>query len=113
MVSYPPLTYDSRPDEPSDPTELRRQRKWEAAIGYRIFAALRWGQIGDGHISARDPELTDHFWLLGYGIPFREATVDGLVLVSPEGDVVRGNGDINIAAYNIHAPILAARPDAA
>lgn len=82
------------------------------ALGYRVFGALRYGQIGDGHISARDPELTDHFWLLGYGIPFREATVDALVLVSPEGDVVRGNGDINVAAYNIHAPILAARPDA-
>ncbi len=82
------------------------------ALGYRVFGALRFGQLGDGHISARDPELTDHFWLLGYGVPFREATVDALVLVSPEGDVVRGTGDINIAAYNIHAPILAARPEA-
>ena len=81
------------------------------ALGYRVFGALRYGQMGDGHISARDPELTDHFWLLGYGIPFREATVDALVLVSPDGDVVRGGGDINVAAYNIHAPILAARPD--
>jgi ribulose-5-phosphate 4-epimerase/fuculose-1-phosphate aldolase len=81
------------------------------ALGYRVFGALRFGQIGDGHISARDPELTDHFWLLGYGVPFREATVDALVLVSPEGDVVQGSGDINIAAHNIHAPILAARPE--
>ena len=34
---------------------------------------MRWGQLGDGHISARDPILTDHFWLLDWGIPFREA----------------------------------------
>ncbi|MFT6391714.1 MAG: hypothetical protein ACJA14_001227, partial [Ilumatobacter sp.] len=38
----------------------RAHRKRITAIGYRIFAAQRWGQIGDGHISARDPELTDH-----------------------------------------------------
>lgn len=77
-----------------------------------MFGALHWGQTGDGHISVRDPQRTDHFWLLGYGVPFKEATVDALVLVSPEGDVVEGNGDINIAAFHIHHPVLAARPDA-
>ena len=25
----------------------------------RLFAAHRWGDLGDGHISARDPEKTD------------------------------------------------------
>lgn len=88
----------------------RAHRKRMCALGYRVFGALRWGQTGDGHISARDPELTDHFWLLGHGIPFREATVDALVLVSPEGDVVRGSGAINVAAHHIHQPILARRP---
>lgn len=77
------------------------------AIGYRIFAALRWGQMGDGHISARDPERTDHFWLLDWGVPFAEATVDRLVLVGPESVV-----DVNTAGYNIHGPVLAARPEA-
>ena len=39
----------------------RAHRKRMCALGYRIFGALRWGMLGDGHISARDPELTDHF----------------------------------------------------
>ena len=86
----------------------REHRKRMCAIGYRIFAAQRWGQLGDGHVSARDPELDDHFWLLDWGVPFGEATVDRLVLVGP-GD---GVGSVNTAGYNIHAPILAARPDA-
>jgi ribulose-5-phosphate 4-epimerase/fuculose-1-phosphate aldolase len=86
----------------------RAHRKRMCAVGYRILAAQRWGQLGDGHVSARDPELADHFWLLDYGVPFGEATVDRLVLVGPDD----GIGSVNTAGYNIHAPILAARPDA-
>lgn len=93
----------------------RAHRKEMAAAGYRIFAAMRWGQLGDGHVSARDPELTDHFWLLDWGVPFHAATADRMVLVGPGGEVkdAAGNptGAINTAGYNIHAPVLAARPD--
>jgi ribulose-5-phosphate 4-epimerase/fuculose-1-phosphate aldolase len=93
----------------------RAHRKRMCAIGYRIFAAQRWGQSGDGHISARDPELLDHFWLLDWGVPFGEATADRLVLVGPDGRVMDADGKptgaVNTAGYNIHAPLLAARPD--
>jgi ribulose-5-phosphate 4-epimerase/fuculose-1-phosphate aldolase len=93
----------------------RVHRKRMCAIGYRIFGALRWGHLGDGHISARDPERTDHFWLLDWGVPFAQATVDRLVLVGPDGSVKDADGDptgaVNTAGYNIHAPLLAARPD--
>ena len=112
---YPDITYDARPPEVDDLEELRLLRKWEAAIGYRIFAGMRWGQIGDGHVTARDPILTDHFWVLGYGIPFRDATVHDLTLVGPDGRGVEGptGSGINTAAFNIHWPILDARPDLA
>lgn len=94
----------------------RHHRKTSCAIGYRIFGANRWGQLGDGHVSARDPEFTDHFWVLDYGIPFSEATVGGLVLVGPDGAVAEGvagspKGAPNTAGFNIHWPVLAARPD--
>ncbi len=99
--------------------EERAHRKRMVAIGYRIFGAMHWGQMGAGHISARDPERADHFWVLDYGIPFRLATVDALILVSPEGTVAEGgdptglgSGGPNTAGYHIHSPILAARPDA-
>lgn len=93
----------------------RAHRKRMCAIGYRIFGAMRWGQVGDGHVSARDPELTDHFWLLDWGVPFHAATVDRLVLVGPGGEVKNADGEptgaVNTAGYNIHHPLLAARPD--
>jgi ribulose-5-phosphate 4-epimerase/fuculose-1-phosphate aldolase len=110
---YPVIGYGAEVPESTDPEELRLLRKWEVAIGYRIFSALRWGQLGDGHITARDPERTDHFWVLAHGIPFWAATIDNLSLVGPDGEVVEGAiaGGINYAAYNIHWPILDARPD--
>jgi len=93
----------------------RAHRKRMCALGYRAFGALRWGMLGDGHISARDPEQTDHFWLLEWGVPFAEATVDRLVLVGPGGDVKNAAGEatgaVNTAGYDIHAPLLAARPE--
>jgi len=110
---YPDITYDSGTPEFDDLEELRHFRKWEVALGYRIFSKLRWGQMGDGHITARDPILADHFWVLSYGVPFWAATIDNLSLVAPGGEVVDGPdaASVNYAAYNIHWPILAARPD--
>lgn len=91
--------------------QTRQARKQQAALGYRILAAQRWGDLGDGHISARDPERSDCFWLLRYGVSYHTAKVSDLVLVGPDGDLVEGEGVINQAAYHIHHPILMARPD--
>ncbi len=90
---------------------LRRHRKRQTALSYRLFGAFGWGSLGDGHITARDPERTDCFWLLKYGVPFRQATVNDLVLVGPGGQLVEGEGPINMTAYYIHAPIHDARPE--
>ena len=83
----------------------------ELARAYRVFGALGWGDLGDGHISARDPERTDCFWMLGYGVTFPEATADDMVLVDQDGQVVAGTGPVNRPGYHIHQPILAARRD--
>ena len=108
---------DYRERATSQPTgssaeEERQRRKIEVALGYRLLAANKWGDAGDGHISARDPERRDCFWLLRYGPSYHEARVSDLVLVGPDGELVEGEGIINVAAYYIHHPILAARPDA-
>jgi len=95
-----------------DAEAIRAERKQQVALGYRILAAQRWGDLGDGHISARDPERTDCFWLLRYGVSYHRARVSDLVLVGPDGGLVAGEGVINTAAYHIHHPILEARPDA-
>jgi ribulose-5-phosphate 4-epimerase/fuculose-1-phosphate aldolase len=109
--SHPPLRpTDFEPSfDDAAATRLHRQRR--LALAYRLFGSRHWGEHGDGHISSRDPERTDHFWLLRYGVPFGEATVRDLVLVGPDGSVVEGQGEINPAAYSIHMPIHDARPE--
>ena len=105
------FSLNSTPTPASDLEAERLTRKREAALGYRIMASWGWGADGSGHITARDPEHTDCFWLLAYGIPFDQATVNNLVLVNEQGEVIQGNGEINPAAFYIHAPIHAHRPD--
>ena len=91
--------------------DLRAQRKRDLALGYRVFAALGWGDTGDGHISAKDPERGDCFWLLDVDVPFAEATAEAMVLVSADGKLLEGGRGTNWPGYYIHWPILAARPD--
>jgi ribulose-5-phosphate 4-epimerase/fuculose-1-phosphate aldolase len=110
-MAYPLLDPDAYEPEILDLVALRDHRRTRLALAYRIFGALRWGALGDGHISARDPERPDHFWLARYGTPFNDVTVDDLVLVGPSGAVVEGTGGINSAAYHIHWPVHEARPD--
>jgi ribulose-5-phosphate 4-epimerase/fuculose-1-phosphate aldolase len=110
-MTYPLLDPDLGEPEITDLDELTAHRKRRLALAYRVFGAMRWGSLGDGHISARDPRRPDHFWLARYGVPFGSLTVHDLVLVGPAGSVVEGEGWINIAAYNIHWPVHEARPD--
>jgi ribulose-5-phosphate 4-epimerase/fuculose-1-phosphate aldolase len=110
-MNYPTLWRSDAEPEFDTAAEAGRHRKQQLALAYRVFGAYGWGSLGDGHISARDPERTDAFWLLRYGVPFNSATVADLVLVGPGGVVVEGDGDINMTAYYIHGPIHDARPE--
>ena len=100
------------PTEPRFETfeELRAHRKSGLATAYRLFGAYGWGSLGDGHITARDPEQTNAMWLIRHGVPFHRATTSDLVLVGPDGRV-EGGESINMTAYYIHAPIHEARPE--
>ena len=97
-----------------DPAEERARQLENLARAYRLFAAMRWGDTGDGHITFRDPEQSDHMWMLRYGVSFDRATPADMVLVGPDGTATDQSGEqaaINITGYYIHHPIHAARPD--
>ncbi|MCB0993804.1 MAG: class II aldolase/adducin family protein, partial [Acidimicrobiales bacterium] len=87
---------------------LRRQR---LAIAFRVFARLGFDDGAAGHITARDPEHTDHFWVNPVGCPWGLLRVRDLLLVGPDGDVVEGSGRVNLPAFTIHSRVHAARPD--
>ncbi len=91
--------------------EERLLRKQRLAVAFRLFGRLGFGEGVAGHITARDPELTDHFWVNPFGQNFRHIRMEDLLLVNHEGKIVEGAGSLNQAAFAIHSSVHAARPD--
>lgn len=102
-----------RPEIPSFQSfeEERLYRKQHLAAAFRIFARLGWSEGTAGHITARDPELIDHFWVNPYGMHFAMISVSDLLLVNDKGEVVTGSRNVNTAGFAIHSQVHAARPD--
>jgi ribulose-5-phosphate 4-epimerase/fuculose-1-phosphate aldolase len=101
-------------DEVAPPASLaaeRRHRLERLAGAFRLFARYGFDQGLAGHITARDPEWTDHFWVNPLGRHFSRMRVSDLLLVNSEGEIVVGKGPVNQAAFAIHAAIHEARPD--
>ncbi len=97
-------TFDSLADE-------RRYRKEHLAAAFRMWARLGYDEGPAGHITVRDPERTDHFWVNPFGMHFGMISVSDLLLVNHDGDVVEGTWPVNQAAFAIHSAIHRARPD--
>lgn len=89
----------------------REHRKQRLAGALRVFGRLGFSEGVAGHITARDPELTDHFWVNPFGMNFRHIRVSDLILVNHHGEVVHGRRHVNRAAFVIHSALHAARPD--
>jgi ribulose-5-phosphate 4-epimerase/fuculose-1-phosphate aldolase len=89
----------------------RRHRKQRLAAAFRLFGRFGFGEGTAGHITARDPERSDHFWVNPLGMSFRRIRVRDLVLVDGKGEVVDGTWPVNVAAFAIHSQIHTARAD--
>jgi ribulose-5-phosphate 4-epimerase/fuculose-1-phosphate aldolase len=91
--------------------EVRQHRKQRLAAGFRLFGRFGFEEGVAGHITARDPERLDHFWVNPFGMPFGHISVSDLLLVNSRGEIVEGEGGVNGAAFAIHSTIHEARPD--
>src|SRR5262245_26121272 len=91
--------------------EERQHRKERLAAAFRLFGKFGFDEGVAGHITARDPELLDHFWVNPFGMSFSHIRVSDLILVNDKGEVVQGDAVVNGAAFAIHSQIHAARPD--
>ena len=91
--------------------EERRHRKERLAAAFRLFAKFGYDEGAAGHITARDPERPDHFWVNPFGMHFARIRVSDLILVNAKGEVVEGRYPVNIAAFAIHSSIHHLRPD--
>ncbi len=100
-----------KPDGERTLVEERLHRKQRLAASLRIFSRCGFDEGVAGHITARDPELTDHFWVNPFGMHFSMIKASDLILVRHDGKVVEGNAPVNQAAFAIHSQVHEARPD--
>ena len=91
--------------------EERRHRKQRLAAAFRLFSRFGFDEGAAGHITARDPERLDHFWVNPFGMYFGQIRASDLILVNHRGEVVEGHRPVNVAAFAIHSQVHAARPD--
>ncbi len=102
---------DAMLQAPESVEEIRADRKNKLAAALRLFGKFGFDEGVAGHITVRDPELTDHFWVNPMGRSFKQMKVSDLLLVSHTGEVVEGNGLLYGAAFTIHSQIHMAKPE--
>ncbi len=106
LIYRTPPTFDSLEEE-------RLHRKQRLAAGFRLFGKFGFEEGVAGHITARDPEHSDRFWVNPFAVPFAHLRVSDLICVDEHGEVVEGSRPVNAAAFAIHSQIHQARPDVA
>src|SRR5499425_1862828 len=74
--------------------EERLHRKQRLAAAFRLFAKFGFDEGVAGHITARDPEKQDHFWVNPFGMDFSQIRVSDLLLVNHNGEVVEGDNPV-------------------
>lgn len=97
--------FDSVEDE-------RLHRKQRLAATFRLFGRFGFNEGVAGHVTARDPEHPELFWVNPFGLSFDLIRASDLILVDHNGSVVEGDWPVNQAAFAIHSQIHQARPDA-
>ena len=95
----------------SSADEERTHMKQRMAAAFRLFDRFGFNEGVAGHLTGRDPEHPELFWVNPFGMSFGLIRARDLILVDHDGKVVEGDWPVNQAAFAIHSQIHAARPD--
>lgn len=71
-----------------------KYRRWvleHLAAAFRVFGRAGYAEGIAGHISVRDPEFSDRFWINPLGVHFSMVKVSDLICLDMQGNVVDGN----------------------
>lgn len=91
--------------------EERKHLKIVLAGCFRLFGKMGFSEGISGHITVKDPEIKDCFWVNPFGMSFKRIKVSDLLLVNHKGEVIEGDSAVNKSAFVIHSRIHKARPD--
>lgn len=112
-VTFEETRHYPRPQPPVFATveEERRHRKERLAAAFRLFGRLGFDEGVMGHISVRDPEVPEHFWINPFGVSFDLVKASDLQRVDYRGELIEGRGYRHIGGLPLHASLLANRPE--
>jgi ribulose-5-phosphate 4-epimerase/fuculose-1-phosphate aldolase len=83
MAGIPASVFNiPRPPTFATPEEERLHRKQRLAAAFRLFSRYGFDEGVAGHITARDPERKDHFWVNPFGMHFGQIRASDLILVN-------------------------------
>lgn len=88
-----------------------RQARINLAAAYRLAHLHGLSEGICNHLTLTVPGQPDKFLVIAYGTHWSEVTASNLLLVSFDGDVLEGEGEVEDTAFCIHAPIHRQRPD--
>jgi ribulose-5-phosphate 4-epimerase/fuculose-1-phosphate aldolase len=80
----------------------RRHRKLKLAAAFRLLARFGLTEGIAGHVTMRDPEHHDRYWVNQYAQHFSIIHPDDLMCIDDKGAVHHGSGPVNAAAVAIH-----------
>ena len=76
--------------------EQRRLHLERLAASFRLFSQYGFDEGLAGHITLRDPEFSDHFWVNPLGMNFAHICISDLLLVKEDGKIIQGLSLIHI-----------------
>jgi ribulose-5-phosphate 4-epimerase/fuculose-1-phosphate aldolase len=94
-----------------DAPQSRDDCRQDLVEAIQLFAELGYGEGIAGHISVRDPDEPDCYWVNPFGLDFHHVRVSDLLLVGPAGTVLTGRGRLNPSVDPLHGELHRNRPD--
>jgi ribulose-5-phosphate 4-epimerase/fuculose-1-phosphate aldolase len=91
--------------------EERLDRQVRLVAALRLFGRKEFDHGLAGHLTARDPEHPELFWVNPIAISFRRVKVSDLLLVDHTGTVLEGKHRVSTGAFALHSKVHAARPE--
>jgi len=83
----------------------------DLAAVYNLLHKFSLNEGACNHLTAMVPGTTDQFLVIRYGLLWSEVTPDNLVLVDAKGNILAGEGPVEVTAFEIHRAIHMADPD--
>ena len=85
----------------SSPDDERTHMKQRMAAAFRLFDRFGFNEGVAGHLTGRDPEHPELFWVNPFGLSFGLIRARDLILVDHRGKVVEGDWPVNTAALSL------------